>query len=246
MKTYLIIICFIFPCCLINTVLAKDNVTIIKWQRNIRISYASSSGNSESETFAGRFKLSFEGKTNRGYFNTEYYLDRDDDKETENKLDIDGRWEHLIADRTFLFTNTHFKRDKMAGHEYRIYGGPGIGYDIIRTPTSHLKGLVSINYDYEKYTNNTGLTYSSAMGKFSTIYSIHILENLIFKEDIDYTISFENSDRYFFDSESAIQVKINNYLALELSYKIEYQNVTKAKNIEHTDRKLLASLVVNF
>lgn len=110
--------------------------------------------------------------------------------------------------------------------------GPGLGYDFIKTKGHQLKGLVSVLYSYDKFSEGDKDPKSYVAGKAAINYAWHILENLRFKENAGYHVSFEDTDTYFINSETALEVKVNGTVSLGLSYAIAYQHKPPSPDIE--------------
>ncbi len=109
-----------------------------------------------------------------------------------------------------------------------------------------MKGLVSGLYNYDSFSKGTQNSDSYATGKAAVYYLWQILDNLRFKEDADYLISFENGDKYFINSETAIEVKIKGNVSLGVSYVVNYQNMLPSPELKHTDTTFRTSLVIDF
>jgi len=89
------------------------------WKKEGRLSYSSENGNNDEDNFAARLKLDKPKGKNRYYFDLQYYLERDDDHETENELILNARSEHSIS-KNILFFNGYYNRDKFSGIQTRI------------------------------------------------------------------------------------------------------------------------------
>jgi putative salt-induced outer membrane protein len=72
------------------------------------------------------------------------------------------------------------------------------------------------------------------------------LENLRFRENADYLVSFEDTDKYFINSETALEVKISEDFSLGVSYITAYQNQLPSPELKHTDTTFLSSLIIDF
>jgi putative salt-induced outer membrane protein len=182
-----------------------------------------------------------------------------EDQETKNKWSLNARWERILTKRLFGFLSADYIDDKFSGYDYRIGGGPGLGYDIVKTEDHNLKGLISLLYYYDRFyydspsdspnSNKTNEDYLS--GKAQIDYTWQILENLTFDQIMDYLVSFEDTkgqenNKYFIDSETALKVKVNEHISLGVSYIIAYQNLPPSDIEKHTDTTLLTSLIIDF
>jgi putative salt-induced outer membrane protein YdiY len=214
------------------------------WQKEGRISYSSESGNTDKNDFAARIKLNKPKGVNRYYFDLQYYLERDDHDDTKNELIYDSRFERSITKKFFHFYNGHYKRDKLAGIQTRIYAGPGLGYIILENDKHLLKVYDSINYDYENLDDGTD-SYN-ASDNIRTLYEYHFNSKITFIEDASFSIAFNNSQRYFATSESSLEFTITKHISIVFDYLVDYQNIIAHGDYEHTDRKFNTSLSFKF
>ena len=210
------------------------------------LSYVETSGNTDTKTFSVNLEVKKEGVTNRYFLTSKALYAKEDGRETSNKLSVDGRWERVLSNGLFGLLTSGFSMDKFSGYEYRIYGGPGLGYDVIKTDRHILQSLVSLIYSYDDFSVGDVSSDSYITGKATVNYEWRVLENLKFKEKLDYSVSFKDTDNFFIDSATSIEAKINRTLSLGLSYVVNYQNLLPSPEIQHTDTTFLTTLIIDF
>jgi len=216
------------------------------WKAHIELSYVTASGNTDTETLAGKLAAKKEGKVNRYILKGSLLFAEDKGEETANKWVLDGRWERVLKEKLFGFLTASYFKDEFSGYDHRVNLGPGLGYSFIETKEHELKGLVAILYSHDKFSEGDKDSDSYVSGKAAINYVWQISENLLFKENADYLISFEDTDRYFINSETAFEVKVNGAVSLGVSYTIAYQHKPPSPDIEHTDTVFMTSLIVDF
>jgi putative salt-induced outer membrane protein len=214
------------------------------WKKEGRLSYSSENGNNDEDNFAARLKLDKPKGKNRYYFDLQYYLEKDDNRETENELIFNARSEHSITQKVFYFFNGYYNRDKYSGIQTRVYAGPGLGYIFLDNEKHLLKLYNSVNYDYENLDDGTDSYNVSDNIKF--IYEYHLNSKVTIGEDASYSIAFNNTNRYFVNSETTLDISITKHLSIAFNYLIEYQNIIANGDYKHTDRKFITSLSFNF
>jgi len=102
MRFLLVIITTLFFC---SQIFALNLNFMPDWKKEGRISSSSESGNTDEDNFAARIKLNKPKGEHRYYFDLQYYLEREDNDETENELTFNGRSEHSITKKFFYFFN---------------------------------------------------------------------------------------------------------------------------------------------
>ncbi len=214
------------------------------WSVHIELSYVRTSGNVNTQTLSEKSEVKREGKVNRFYLKNSALYATQEGKETANRFNVSGRWERLFTERFFGFLTTGYERDKFSGYEYKFNGGPGIGYDFLKTEKHELKGLLSVLYYYNKIEKNGVDNYATLKAEF--YYQWNIRENLRLKENANYITNLSDTQTYFINSDTSLEVKINKFLSLGIGYKIAYQNKPPESSLKKTDTTFLTSLIVDF
>ncbi|MCP3676529.1 MAG: DUF481 domain-containing protein [Deltaproteobacteria bacterium] len=109
-----------------------------------------------------------------------------------------------------------------------------------------MKGLVSLIYFYDEFSVSNQGTDDYLAGKATVKYEGKIRENLTFKETFNYFASLEDTGRFFADSDTSMEVKINSTLSLGVSFLINYQNELPSPDLLHTDTTFLTKLIVDY
>lgn len=214
------------------------------WKARAEASYVQTDGNTSTQTVAAKAEASYEPNPDRYYGKAAWMYGKDHRTTTSNKYFIDGRYERSITDRLFGFINANFSKDKFSGYDYQWYAGPGLGYEFIKTDNHHLKGLIGVLYSYDKF--SAGSHESYAAGRASANYEWKISDTVKFKEAADYRVSLEDTNVYFFTSDTSLEVKMASNVSLGLGYLVSYRNDLPSGDLKHTDATFLTSLIVTF
>ena len=215
------------------------------WKIRVELSHVRTSGNTDTETLSGKLEAKKEGEIHRYILKGNALHAEDEGEETANKWLLDGRWERVLREDLFGFLTASYLRDKFSGYDYRANGGLGLGYDLIKTKQHHVKGLISTLYSQDKFSEAGRGSESYISGKAAIYYAWQISESVRFKENADYLVSFEDTDTYFINSETALEVEVNRIISLGLSYSIAYQHRPPSPDFERTDTLFLASLIID-
>ncbi|WP_457623759.1 DUF481 domain-containing protein [Persephonella sp.] len=214
------------------------------WKVHTELSYVKTSGNSETETFATKVEGNRDYNATRVKLKGEFLYGKANKKENTNKLNLLGRMERIVFGKFFGFMQDEYYRDKFSGYDYRNVFSAGLGYDIVKTEKHKLKGMTSLGYALEDY--KSGGTEDYPTGGLNIDYIWDIKENLRFKQELKYETDLQDTEVYFVNSNSSVEVKINNNFSLGVGLKIAYQNSPPSKDIEKTDTTFLTSLIIDF
>jgi putative salt-induced outer membrane protein len=240
------VLLFLISICIVPNIHAEEMQNEGQWKIRTEISLADTSGNTDIQTISGKLEIKKEGPINRYFLNGRILQVKDRDRETSNKVSSEARWERGITERLFALLSAGYIRDIFSGYEYRLFGGPGMGYTFIDTGVHRLQWLISSIYYHDEFSGEVKGSDDYLAGKTTLKYEWKILENLKFKETLDSYISFKNKDKYFVDSESAIEVKVNKSVSIGINYVVNYQNILPAPGVEHTDTTFLTTLIIDF
>ncbi len=231
---------------LASTVHAAELAYIEGVDDRAEASFARTNGNTDTMTITGKIKVTryineFKVSARGAILRTE-----SDGKETEDKLRFESWAERDLTEKLFAFGSFTYSRDTFAGYNFRIFVGPGLGYTFIDGDERLLQGIVSILYNYDDLSSGTEDTEENVSLKSTVKYSQHITENTSFKEILDYTVSLEDMGRYFIDSESRFEIRLNDTFSFALSYLINYQNEPPSSSVVKTDTTIFTSLIADF
>ncbi len=234
----------LLPLYSIEAVASEEN-TVEKNKSNTRLelSYVRTSGNTDTQTLAGKFTADKEVAANRYFFSGNVLLEESNGVETSNRLLLEGRFERVLSGRLFVLLSTGYTLDKFSGYKYRLYGGPGAGYDVLDTKKHKLQSLLSFVYSYDEFSVGDEVSDSYITGKATGKYQYIIQENIKLKETVNYLVSFEQTKKYFLDSETKVELKINQSLSLGISYLVNYQNLLPSAEVRRTDTTFLTTLI---
>lgn len=216
------------------------------WKTRIELSYVKASGNTDTQTLAGNLGISKLDDVNRYYLNGSILQAESDGEETSNKVSLNGRWERTFSERFFGLLSAGYSRDKFSGFDYRVFGGPGIGYDLIKTDIHKLQWLLSLLYYHDKFSVGDEGSDSYQTGKVSAKYEWQIQENVKLKETLDYFVSLKDTAKSFVDSETSVEVKVNQSISIGVSYTINYQNKPPSPDLKNSDVTFLTKLIFDF
>ena len=209
------------------------------------LSYAQTSGNTKTENISGNLNVEGLFQKNKCIARSGYLMAKNNQTENANKFNAEIRYERIFTSRIFGFIESSYLRDRFSGYEYRFSTGPGLGFVVIQKEKHELKALLSGRYDFEKGSVGASETSSYASAKLACEYAGKIKEHVTVKGKADYLTSVEEMEKYYINTEAALEVALGSQLSIGLRYLVSYQNQAPAPEIKKTDTAFLTSFIVN-
>lgn len=221
------------------------------FQGRAEAAYVKTGGNTSTDTLAAKLEASYEPSANRYYGKAFALYGKTDGDETTNKVGAEARYERALTDRLFVFAAATYLSDNFSGYDSQVTLGPGVGYEVLKTPQHHLKALASVLYAYDNFSNsadNPALDEASntyAAAKAEGDYTWQITDSTKLREYATYRVSLEDANVYFLTSETSLEVKMADNLSLGVGYTIVYSNDPPTGS-GHTDRVFQTSVIATF
>jgi putative salt-induced outer membrane protein len=243
---------------LLTAVLTADEKTT-ELKTHTELSYVNTSGNSYTETLS--VKLEFDkhfdkvnqikGKGEGIYSKTESEDENTGVTEEDivaNKLYLEAEYDYNLEDSSFFaFVKSDYINDKFSGYDYRLNIGPGLGYKIpIKNDDHSLDLSISIQYSQNKADQKGSKADSYSSGKTALKHLWNVKQGTKFKQSLSYQTSFDDSENYFIESITGIEIQLTDMLSLGSSYKVNYQHLLPTEEAVHTDKIFLTSLIIDY
>jgi len=209
-------------------------------QSEVTLSFTQTSGNSDTDTLALSYQVEKDFSLWELSSDGSYLYKRDGGKETANRLNLEGTLGRKLSDSLSLELYGFVYRDPFSGYDFRGGAGPGLSWKVSRNLT--LSGKLA--YTYNDYTGGGSQSYSQV--EFRGDYSRMLTANLSFEQSLSYQLSLKNSDDYFIHWLTSFKVPFGSGLSLNLSYRIDYQNLLPEDARYHTDRTFLVGVTYQF
>lgn len=215
------------------------------WKLRSEISFVKTSGNTDTETFAGKVEAAWVCCVHKIDLKGQYIYGQNSGGESSNRLALDGRCEAALNGRFSGIVTLGYGRDKFSGYRFRVFVGPGLGYYLVRDGKRSLQLSLGLNYSHDRFSVGESEQLRSLTGRSLVKFEWRPLGNFRLVENLGHLLSFGEAGRYFVDSETAIETRINKTLSIGVSYKINYQNRPPAAEIRRTDTTFLTALIID-
>lgn len=215
------------------------------WKLRSEISFVKTSGNTDTETFAGKVEAAWVCCVHKFNLDGQYVYGRNSGRESSNRLAMGARWEAALNGRFSGIVTLGYGRDRFSGYRFRVFVGPGLGYYLVRDGNRSLQLSLGLNYSHDRFSVGEREQLRSLTGRSLAKFEWRPLGNFRLVENLGHLLSFGEAGRYFVDSETAIETRINKTLSIGVSYKINYQNRPPAAEIRRTDTTFLTALIID-
>lgn len=228
-----------------SSVSAEEAKTEKRWSDEAELSFVSTSGNTQTTTFAGKNLLKYKFTERlEGKWDIAGLLSEDNDIKTAERYSTNVQLTYLSTQRLYTGLSAGWLKDEFAGFKNKYYVGPLIGYKFFTGPKHFLNGELGLNYTKEEYIDNTEeeLVEGRAFGYYEYAFS----KKTKFSQSLEYLHDFGGNDNHKVTSLSALTVAITEIFSIKTGYQIRYVNRPVPETLENTDSILTVALVVNF
>lgn len=222
---------------------AEEAEKTLPLKTHTELSYMSTSGNTETSSFA----LDFKGEKQWGKDGVRAaafaYLSEESGVESKNQWGVEINYDRTLTPTLAFNYLIAYKEDKFSGFDYQFNTGPGLVHKTLRSEAHDLTLQANILYAVDKRETGERDTYAS--GKLGVLYEWRILEKLKLIEEANIRSQLSEMENFFLYSKTSVLNKINSMLSMGISYKVDYVHRPVAGKTS-TDKTLLASLIIDY
>ena len=218
-----------------------------RFSNETSISLVNTTGNTDTLSLAGKneMKYIFSEKWAGSWVAGAIYNEADGIKETERYY-TDLRADYSIDERWYCYGLGSWFQDKFSGFDHRVGIGPGLGYRLLIGPAHFLSLEGGLNYTYEDYTDPEEDDDQFLEGRLYGKYEWVFTEKTKFSQGLEYLQSWEDTDTWKLNSETALITSLTDILALKISYTVLYNNNPIPSDLKKTDTIFATSMVIGF
>lgn len=240
---------------------AADEVK--EFKGHAELSYANTTGNTDSQDVAGNLKLNLPFDNNEArfvgnvlYSETTSYDENGtfiDDIRTKNRWDAEGNYDYNFNEVMAFNYILGGKGDEFSTFVYQIYTGPGAIVTAFQNDEHNLQFQANVLYMWDEIREDSATTpvtpgysrnYSGYQASMDYVYQF--TKSAKFGQYVMYRSEFEDTSNYFVKSKTFLESKVSDVFSMGMSYTIDYTN-NKANDVRsYTDGVFLASLIADF
>ncbi|BCS33958.1 hypothetical protein TBR22_A31860 [Luteitalea sp. TBR-22] len=215
------------------------------WTGSIGAGLALTQGNKDTSNFNLSFDVKRDPKT-RTIFKADglYILATEDGTENVDRGLVNGRVEHMVSDRAYVFGQVSFVRDRFKDIDYLVAPTAGLGYRVIKSDRTALDVDGSVGMVFEK---NTGLELETdGAVTFGEKFSHKISSGASFTQG--FTALWKMND--FNDALYTFSAGIAASITTRTQLKLEFQDIYKTRPtgllVEKNDIAFITAFVYKF
>jgi putative salt-induced outer membrane protein len=192
------------------------------WTGNANLSYAGTSGNTDTSSFGAGFQLFYQPSP--WIFSAEFATLRasTDGVVTAESYAGKLRAARDLTPRIDVFAEGLYYRNTFSGVDSRVGATAGAGYKIFNEKTVLLRVEAGIGYTHEDPTIGDSFDYAALRGGLNFAWKFS--KSAAFTEDASFTDDLSDSNNWIFRSTTALVADLTSIFALKASHTYLYDN----------------------
>ena len=211
-----------------------------QWDGAAELGFIMNRGNTDSDTLNAQLRVENTRRKWRHRAEAKVLRISEDDTTTAESYEVSGRSDYLLDDNDYLFGSLRYESDEFAGYDRRTTEVVGYGHQFLKREDMHLKGEFGVGGRQTEFIDGSdddesiariGLDYKWQISKTSSFSEVIYVEH--------------GSNNTYTESVTALTAKINNSLAMKVSYTVK-NNSDPQPGFENTDTRTAITLVYDF
>lgn len=213
------------------------------WKHESEAAIVTTSGNTETESYAGKQKTSYNFDANVLTLAGSYLQTKTAGTETAKSWDASLRYERNLTDQWSAFAQVGAEANPYSGYTQRDNADVGGKYYFIKKEKNEF--FAELGARSSRTMTTTGTTSTENFGRAYVEYTQPITESVDGKFWVEYLANFTNQDGYRINAEPSIYVAMSEIFSLKMAYlsKTDNSRIAPAKK---TDTQTTISLVAKF
>jgi len=211
------------------------------WSGRGELGLALSKGNTESESFLGKFDLAHVTSLRRHAFGASAQYASTDDIESARRYELHGTSGWRLDERSYVYATLRNERDNFGSYEYQWTAAAGYGYEAIRGEAQALSFEAGPGYRFAK-DHGVRDRHREAIIRGLADWTLKLTDTAS-QED---TLLVESgSDNTFALNVFGVKVKVSDSLAMKAGLETRFNSRVEA-GIRNTDILTTVNLVYDF
>jgi putative salt-induced outer membrane protein len=198
-------------------------------------------GNTDTETLNGKIDMTKEVERWTHQAGFSILRSVNDGVKSANRWELRGESDYRLTERSFVFGTLRYEDDEFTDYNYQATASVGYGYKFIDGEKTRLDGKIGVGYRQSEL-RVSGDTQNDAIVRAALDYSHQLTDTT---DITDKFLVESGSDNTYMQNVLSLAVKMNESLALGLSYELRH-NTDVLPGTEKTYQILTANLVFGF
>jgi len=211
------------------------------WTGRGELGLALSKGNTDSESFIGKFDLAYSDALRKYAFGASGQYAETDGEESAHRYELHGSTGYRLDPRRYIYTSLRNERDNFGTYEYQWTAAAGYGYEAIRSKRQHLSFEIGPGYRFAKdqalrVHHNQAIARGLADWNFKLTETASLVDNVLVES---------GSDNTFARNLFGVQVAVSKGLQMKAGLETRYNSTVDATT-KNTDNLTTVNLVYDF
>lgn len=226
--------------------IAKVNPDPVVWKGDIVAGATFVRGNTKSDTASVTAQASRRSEIDRISFGAGYFTAKQRDNGTGKNSTIADNWfakgqyDYFLSEKSYLYGNLRYEKDRIAHLDRRISPGGGYGYQWIETDTRNFSTEAGLSWMSEKY-NDPNETRTYMAGRLAYHLDQAFNDHVMAFHNAEYIPSFEYVDNFLVNADVGLRAQLTASLILEAKAQMNY-NSTPAEGRDKKDMRYIVGL----
>ncbi len=222
-----------------------------QWRSAAGLGFSNTSGNSKSTTLsltADAVKATDQDKVSL-YGNAQYA--KSGGSKTADQMRLGGRYDYNLNPVLFGFGGLDFERNRFANLQLRSMLSAGLGYHVLKTPTTTFDIFGGLGYNADRYNDpmfidgQTRTRYSYLSALLGEESSHKLSETVSAKQKLVLVPNLKNSGEFRATWDAGLAVSMSKAMSLTVGFQVQH-NSDPGANRKATDTLLTTGVAVKF
>jgi len=213
------------------------------WDGEIKLGFSARSGNTDTSDIAAETTLDWERPNDSFQWNGYYRYGETEDVRDDDEYGISQRYRRDLSERTFLQALTSAEVDQIKEIDLDARQNLGLGYRIYDRENLELNIVPGAGVRYlDQLGADDGASFNLNLAQE---FFWQVTEPVSLRESFNFLVDPADTSLFSLTFLLTQRTDLNDHLALDLTYRLDFDNDVAADN-EEADQRVIASLVYKF
>jgi putative salt-induced outer membrane protein YdiY len=222
------------------------------WQSAVSVGLTMTRGNSDSMLFTANFLTQRKTPFDEYKIELKGAYGNQDDVQTVNNYQGSVQWNHLFTPRFYNYVRAEGVRDIIAGINYRVTVGPGLGYYLMKSTNTTLAAEAGGAFVAQGLADSSttppvdnGGNETFATLRFAQRFEHKVNDHARIWENAEIRPQVDNFENYIVSAEIGVETTLSKSFTLKTFLDNEYNNLPAPGKLKN-DAKIVAAVGYKF